>query len=134
MQKYIITTALIFGLSACTTLTRSEEVKVQQLKRQGITIDKPVGSWEKPADPLIGGLLNILPGFGNFYLAAGNAGESPHYVYGFANLLFWPWSILWGVPEAAIDANIINERDLLYYYQYDKQGIRELSQSGIRLE
>ncbi|MDD3669277.1 MAG: hypothetical protein PHX68_03270 [Alphaproteobacteria bacterium] len=134
MQKYIALTALALGLSACTTLTRQEEVGLQQLKRQGVTIDKPVGSWEKPANPLTAGLLNLLPGIGNFYLAAGNAGESPHYIYGFANLLLWPYSILWGIPEAAVDAQAINKRDLLYYYQYDKLGIKELSQSGIRLD
>ena len=36
----------------------------------------------------------------------------------------WPLSILWGVPEAAIDANSINKRDLLMYYMYDERGRR----------
>ncbi len=83
-----------------------------------LNIDRPSGEWEKPANPLIAGSLNILPGVGNFYLASGNAADSSHWLYGFGNLLLWPWSILWGVPEAALDANNINKRDMLNYYKY----------------
>lgn len=60
-------------------------------------------------------------GFGNFYLASGNGADSSHWLYGLLNLLTWPLSILWGVPEAAIDANRINEREMIYYYRYEKK-------------
>lgn len=134
MKKYVIIALLALNLAACTTLSRQEQLQLQQLKGQGVSIDKPVGSWDKPASPATAGLLNVLPGVGNFYLAMGNAGESPHYLYGFLNLLCWPFSIVWGVPEAVIDADIINQRDLLYYYQYDAHGVKELQESGIKLE
>jgi hypothetical protein len=103
------------------------------LKGQGVTVDRPAGSWERPANPAGAGALNLLPGFGNFYLASGNGGDSSHYLYGTINLLFWPISILWGVPEAAIDANNINEREMLYYYKYDAQGKKEAAKAGITL-
>ena len=72
----------------------------------------------KPASPLLAGVLNILPGVGNFYLASGNAADSSHWIYGFGNLLLWPMSVIWAVPEAVIDANNINKRDMLDYYRY----------------
>lgn len=121
-------------LWGCTSLTRHEQIQLQQLKANGITVDRPVGDYEKPVSVAAAGLLNILPGFGNFYLGSGNAAESTHWLYGFLNLLCWPISVAWGVPEAAIDANTINKRELLYYYQYNNHGKQELQNRGIVLE
>ena len=75
----------------------------------------------------------MLPGIGNFYLAIGNGGDSSHYLYGTLNLLTWPVSVLWGVPEAIVDANTINQRELVYYYKFDKTGkmkFEDLKRSG----
>ena len=116
MKKIAIAAALSAALSACTSLTYQERNTLRSLQAQGITVDKPLGGWESPASPAGAGLLNILPGFGNFYLASGNGGDSNHYLYGFLNLLTWPISVVWGIPEAAVDANRINERELIYYY------------------
>lgn len=132
MKKNFALAAFVI-LSACTTLTKSEHDQLQILKSHGITVDRPLGNYEKPAKPAAAGLLNLLPGFGNFYLASGNGAESGHWLYGAGNLLFWPFSILWGVPEAVVDANSINERELIYYYQYNPQGKRELQNAGISL-
>lgn len=126
----IITAVLLGG---CTSLTRQEEMQLQYLKGQGITVDKPVGNYEKPASVAGAAALNILPGFGNFYLGSGNAAESSHWLYGFLNLLCWPISVVWAVPEAGIDANNINKRELLYYYQYDRIGRQELAAAGAKL-
>ena len=54
-------------------------------------------------DPVLAGVLNILPGFGNFYLAYGTQ-QSGQWGIGLFNLLLWPISPIWGIPEAAIDA------------------------------
>ena len=105
-------------LSGCTSLTYHEKKEITRLKYQGVSIDRPAGEWEKPANPLLAGVLNILPGVGNFYLASGNAADSSHWIYGFGNLLLWPMSVIWAVPEAVIDANNINKRDMLDYYRY----------------
>lgn len=72
---------------------------------------------ETVKQPALAGALNILPGFGNFYLAVGTE-EQEHWLYGFLNLLTWPLSIVWAVPEAAIDASAINERETIYYYTF----------------
>jgi len=130
MKKTVI--FCIAFLTACTNLTRAEQDQLQLLKSYGITVDRPVGNYEKPANPAAAGLLNLLPGIGNFYLASGNGADSTHWLYGAGNLLFWPLSVLWGVPEAVVDANNINKRELLYYYQYDGRGRQEIYQTGIR--
>ena len=133
MQKFCLFLVAIC-LASCTTLTRQEQNTLRNLKAQGVTVDKPVGNFEAPANPGAAGALNLLPGIGNFYLASGNGGDSSHWLYGTLNLLTWPISILWGIPEAAIDANRINERELIYYYQYDRQGQKELAETGKTLE
>ena len=134
MKKIILTVSLGCLMCACTSLTRQEEIQLQHLKAQGVTVDKPVGNYEKPASVAGAAALNLLPGFGNFYLGSGNASETIHWLYGFLNLLLWPISVVWAIPEAGIDANTINKRELLYYYQYNKYGKTELEKAGIKLD
>ncbi len=57
--------------------------------------------------------LNVLPGIGNFYLACGAGGRPDHWLWGAANLLLWPISIAWAVPEGYVDAERINDLALL---------------------
>lgn len=118
MKKILL---LIAMLSACTHLTHHERNQLKELETKGITVEKPNANWSAPASPAAAGLLNLLPGVGNFYLAAGNAGDSNQYLYGALNLLTWPISVIWGIPEAVIDANNINKRELVYYYTYEKK-------------
>ncbi len=132
MKKTLLLSFLFLG--ACTSLSGIENAKLHQLKAQGVTIDHPVGHYTKPASAIGAAALNVLPGVGNFYLAAGEAGESSHWLYGFLNLLTWPVSILWGIPEAAVDANTINKKEMLYYYTYDKQGQKDLQHAGVTLD
>ena len=134
MKKTLLVLSMVLLLSGCTHLTRQEEIELRQLSSQGITVDRPVGNYEKPATPVVAGALNILPGIGNFYLAMGNGGDSNHGIYGFLNLLFWPLSIVWSVPEAAIDATKINQREMLYYYKYDPQGKKDAAKHNIVFE
>ena len=107
--------------------------EVQDGALNGNRREKPAGEWERPASPAGAGALNLLPGFGNFYLASGNGGDGGHYLYGFLNLLTWPISVVWGIPEAAIDAETINERELVYYYTFDESGKEALKAKGLKL-
>lgn len=129
----IIAGIMAICLSACTTLTHQEKNTLYSLKAQGITVEKPAGNWETPASPAGAGALNLLPGFGNFYLASGNGGDSSQYLYGFLNLLTWPISVIWGIPEASIDANRINERELIYFYTFNESGREALAQKGFEI-
>lgn len=130
MKKFLIIGTML--LSACTSLTYQEKTTIRELKGYGISVETPAGNWEKPASPATAGLLNLLPGVGNFYLASGNAGQSEQYLYGTLNLLTWPISILWGVAEGVVDANKINERELVYYYTFDESGRLALQDKGLR--
>lgn len=134
MKKFSSLFIVLVLLSGCSSLSYTEKTAVRSLKSQGITVEKPVGPWEPPASAGAAGGLNLLPGIGNFYLASGEGAEKSHYLYGFLNLLTWPISIIWGIPEAAIDANTINERELVYFYTYDEAGKQSLRNRGMALD
>ena len=130
MKNLIAYTALGLLLSGCVSLTHQENNTLRSLRAQGITTEKPVGNWEKPASAAGAGLLNLLPGGGNFYLASGNGADNGQMLYGFLNLLTWPISVVWGIPQAAVDAGRINERELIYYYTFDEGGKEALREQG----
>ncbi|MDR2902028.1 MAG: hypothetical protein LBU87_02835 [Lactobacillales bacterium] len=77
-QKMIMTALLALGLAGCSGLNAYEQERYTALNRKGISVDKPVETWIPPANPGTAGVLNVLPGIGNFYLAAGDEGESAH--------------------------------------------------------
>ena len=104
------------------------------LKQNGISVDRPIGGFEEPNSRLTAGLLNFLPGVGNFYLALGHGNDSVQGVYGFVNIFFWPSSIVWAVPQGAIDAGALNEREMLYYYRYNEYGKKALKERGLKLD
>lgn len=133
MKKIIISFICAITFAGCSGLNYHEQNQIRQLQEQGVTVDRPVGSYEKPASGVAAAALNLLPGFGNFYLGTGAGAESIHILYGALNLLFWPLAIIWSVPEAAIDAENINKREMLYYYTYNEKGKQELKQAGITL-
>ena len=85
--------------------------------------------------PVAAGLLNVGPGLGNVYLAIGT-GEKAQ-IWGFVgNLLFWPISVVWGVPQAVIDTPVINKKQTVnfYYAGPGKSKLEELrrQKSGTR--
>ena len=123
----------ILFLQGCSGLSIQEKQSYRSLQSQGITIDHPIGLWEKPASPVAAGFLNLLPGCGNFYLACGNAGDSEHFVLGFVNMLFWPFSAVWGIPEAVVDADNINKRDMIHFYTFDIGGEEALAERGLQM-
>lgn len=129
MKRFLsIALVLLFFFSfGCTTLSHSDKAMLRELESYGIPATD-----QKIKNAGVAGGLNILPGVGNFYLAAGTD-QSDQWVYGFLNLLFWPLSIVWGIPEAAIDANTINKMETVYFYRFDQFGkmkFEELKNKG----
>ncbi|MCK0537605.1 hypothetical protein [Alcanivorax quisquiliarum] len=118
----VLTAVAVAWLSGCTTLHRSDEIRLRELRAVGISETEV-----QVKHPGVAAGLNLLPGFGNFYLGAGT-NEGSQWAYGFLNLLFWPVSIVWAAPAAAIDAGTINKKETAFYYTYDPTGIRELAQ------
>jgi hypothetical protein len=123
MDRKTIVAACIIALAttSCISMTPSQRGKLRELEQYGISKEE-----QKIKHPALAGVLNLLPGFGNFYLAAGTD-ESSQWAFGFLNLLVWPYSVVWGMPQAAIDASTINKKETLYYYTTDRQGRKELA-------
>jgi hypothetical protein len=124
MRRSIVFIAISLAVlfcTACTSLSRSEKETVRELQDYGVREHEIV------KDPGLAGALNILPGFGNFYLAYGTD-EGEHWLYGFLNLLTWPLSVLWGVPEGVIDARNINKREMVYWYTHDPNGMKQMEE------
>jgi len=121
-------------MSGCVSLSSMESREYRYLAARGVDVDHPAGEFDPPNSLLAAGALNILPGFGNFYLAVGRGGDASQAVFGFLNLLAWPIGIVWSVPEAAIDAHTLNKREMLYYYHYEPDGKKALEKLGLKFE
>lgn len=111
-MKKLLTLLTVLLLSGCCSLTHQEQRQLRELRAKGITVERSQADWEAPASPLAAGLWGILPG-------GGEGGDSSQYLYGFLNLLTWPLSVLWEIPQSIIDAGTINKRELIYYYTYE---------------
>lgn len=119
-MKKLLTLILTVYLTGCVSLSYQEKMELMKLRQKGIDATVSANGWEKPASPALAGFLNLLPGVGNFYLGSGNAAEGSQIGYGVVNLLLWPLSVVWGIPQAYSDADTINKRDLVFFYQYTK--------------
>ena len=109
-------------LGGCVTLSAQDEKTAQELKSYGL---KP--SWTQPKNVFLAGFLNVLPFAGNLYLSAGKDCDADQVSYGVLNFFFiYPISILWAVPQAAIDAHTLNKKAFVDYYSFDKAGQRTL--------
>lgn len=111
--------------TGCAGLSRAERDRVRQLEQAGIdsTSQGNNSSW-------VAGVLQIVPGIGNFYLAAGT--EENHQIwYGVLNIipgwLVWPIGVVWAVPQGAVDAHNINQRQTITYYFDTDEGKAALS-------
>lgn len=88
---------------------------MKKLKKSDFDAEISANGWEKPVSPLLADVLNILPGCGNFYLSSEDERQGN---YGILNLLLWPFSVVWGVPQAYVDSKTLNKRDLASFYQH----------------
>lgn len=111
---------MLVVLTGCISLNSSEKATLTELESYGISSTE-----HKIKQPGVAGILNILPGFGNFYLASGTD-EGQQWLFGFLNLLLWPVSVVWAIPEGAIDANTMNKQETIRYYTFDANGKKEL--------
>ena len=130
----LLLAALTLTLCSCSTLSYYEQREYKSLEHQGVSLKHPADDYKPPNNAILAGALNILPGFGNFYLAIGHGSDGTHVVYGLVNLLFWPISIVWGVPEAAYDAIQLNKSDMIFHYRYSPEGRKALDEKNIQLE
>ncbi len=122
MKRAIVCLMIVLTLGGCVSLSAQDEKTAQELKSYGLK-----QSWTQPKNVFLAGLLNVLPFAGNLYLSAGKDGDSDQVAYGVLNFFFiYPISILWAVPQAAIDAHTLNKKVFVDYYMFDKAGQKEL--------
>ena len=112
---------VLVASSGCISMSRGDKGFYREIEAAGLDVDAG-----RVKSPIVAASLNLLPGFGNFYLAIGTD-QGSQAIYGFLNFLVWPYSVLWGVPQAGIDARTINKLETVYYYRYDSRGKAEFS-------
>ncbi|MDR1497503.1 MAG: hypothetical protein LBS59_03695 [Puniceicoccales bacterium] len=118
--KSVAVGTLAIAVAACTQLAPYERQTRDELRGYGIVAP------QEPTNQAVAGILNLFPGFGSFYLAAaGNEGS--HAVFGVVNLLLWPLSVVWAVPDAVISSGNINDRHLVSYYLLNPEGQNQLA-------
>jgi hypothetical protein len=120
LQVRLLFCLLPLLLIGCASLSRTEKGVIRELESYGIPSDTI-----QVKDSTAAGFLNILPGFGNFYLAL-DTDEHDEWLYGGLNLVTWPVSILWGVPQGYNNATILNQRETAYFYKFDPEGKRQI--------
>lgn len=98
----LLTLAAATLAAGCSALTPSEQIRYDGLVREGAS---PI----ERKDPTTAAALNVLPGFGDIY-----TGEWGAFVL---DLLLWPVSIVWAVPQGAITAKNINKKYTVAYYE-----------------
>lgn len=128
MKKLMFVCCLagIWACVGCVSMSGADRAAYREIRALGL--DTSAGDIKSP---VLAAGLNILPGIGNFYLAAGSD-EGSQWVYGILNFLAWPLSIFWGVPEAGIDASTINKRETVYYYQLNPIGKQQYEAAKAR--
>ena len=47
-----------------------------------------------------------------------NGADGTQIIYVVVNLLLWPISPIWEIPQLVIGAKTINERSLIFYYEH----------------
>ena len=112
---------MLVMLSGCMSLTQSEENAVYELKSYGVKTCNV-----KIKDPAVAAWLNLLPGVGHFYLASGSE-EKQLWGMAFFNLFTYPLSWFWGIPGAYSDAEVLNEKEQVRFYQYAPAGQKQLA-------
>ncbi|MBC8207287.1 MAG: hypothetical protein ISR85_05665 [Kiritimatiellales bacterium] len=123
----LLTMTVVFSVTGCASISRSDRQMLRQIESYGLGKTD-----EEIKKPVMAAVLNLLPGIGNFYLATGTE-QGDQWIYGTCNLLLWPISPIWAVPQAAIDAGTINKLETIYYYQYDQIGRQELAAAKARM-
>ncbi|MBL7131687.1 MAG: hypothetical protein ISS45_09870 [Candidatus Omnitrophica bacterium] len=106
-MKRIIAGLLCFVLLGCASFSGYEKIQYSKLQLKLQKTGLPELEEKKP---FLAGALNLLPGFGNAYLEQ----WGPF----IGNLLLWPYSVLWAIPQATMDANVINKKETLLYYTH----------------
>jgi hypothetical protein len=88
----------------CASMNYDETKQYSELEAAGVECEDVVS-------PVTAGVLNVLPGFGDIYLASGDYGNGGPSWGAFAlDFLLWTPSVVWAIPQAVTTANTINKK------------------------
>lgn len=113
--------------TGCISLSHEETEFLSELEACGISKTEKTIRY-----PATAGALSVIPGAGNFYLAA-NTWADGQWLAGAANIITWPLSPVWAVPQTITDANTINMRETVHYYRHNPHGRAYLARLQHRL-
>jgi hypothetical protein len=116
VKQIHLTLVLCLFITGCATLRPESTFKLREAEQIGL----PTSNIKK-SNEVTAGALNVLPGIGNVYLAC-TSDEWYNWIIFPVNLVTWPFSIVWGVPQAVVDANTINKQATADYYSFDERG------------
>jgi hypothetical protein len=116
----VIMLVLATTFSGCASMSPYEKNAFREIEDVGIKC-------EKVAEPGTAAVLNIFPGVGDIYLAAGNGANPTNWGAFALDLLFWPISIAWAVPQGAITADTVNKKECVGYYFHTLDGKKKLA-------
>ena len=110
LYAVVLAAAVAASASGCHTPTHAQWREYEDLKESKVELYEPY-------EPGVAAALNVLPGVGNAY-----NGDWGLFV---VNLLLWPYSVAWGVPEAYISARNKNVIEALDDRKYPGQRHRK---------
>jgi hypothetical protein len=126
LKMLLLVVAVLVVGSGCVTMQLQDkelywEIKDLGLQESGATVS-----------PTYAGIISILPGAGNLYLAiqTGNGGQ---WFASICNFLLWPVSCLWAIPETIVDGETLRKLQVVDYYRYSRDGKRQLESARSRL-
>jgi hypothetical protein len=115
MKALAVAAVLGIILGGCASMSSYERQTYRELEDIGARC-------ETVADPATAGILNVLPGFGDIYLAVGEGANSSSWGAFVLDLLLWPISVVWAVPQAVVTADEINKKECVGYYAHTEEG------------
>ncbi len=122
LSVLLVTLALIAS-SGCASVRPESKAILMEARELGLR-SHPVDE----SSPALAATLNILPGIGNIYLASTSEYKGNWGLFAL-NLLLWPASVVWGIPQAGLDAATWNEQASADYYQHNKFGKAEMEKA-----
>ncbi len=127
-SRRIVALCVILSTIGCVNLRQRDRETLRDIERYDLN---PTEIQIKNAG-LAGGLGIISP-VCNWYLAYGTH-QTDQILVGFLNLLTWPLSVIWAIPQCAADALTLNKLETIDYYEDDRDGIREFAAARERYE
>jgi len=107
MKNLIFILLALFLLQGCASMDHTELARFDELQASGVVCDEVVNAPTAVT-------LNLLPGFGDIYLATGDYANEGNWGAFALDFLMWPISIVWAMPQANMTANSINKKDCIY--------------------